>query len=189
MPPMSKKRSACQSACFHPSFTTSANFRDFRDVTIFQFEIAKFDLKTLKYYNLTRLYTILLIFWDVDQGPVLWTSPKIIQNRLNHRKLHPNSYIHTLHNIQKHNITLQYITIHYNYNTLQYITIHHNTSQYITIHDNTWQYMTIHDNTWQYSTIHYNTIQYITIHYNTLQYVTIRYNTLHYVTIDYNRLQ
>ena len=54
MPPMSKKRSACQSACFHPSLTTSANFRDFRDVTIFQFEIAKFDLKTLKYYNLTR---------------------------------------------------------------------------------------------------------------------------------------
>ena len=63
MPPMSKKRSACQSACFHPSLTTSANFRDFRDVTIFQFEIAKFDLKTLKYYNLTRyIYIYMYIY-------------------------------------------------------------------------------------------------------------------------------
>ena len=61
---MSKKRSARQSACFHPSLTTSANFRDFRDVTIFQFEIAKFDLKTLKYYNLTR--------YNVQYGSIMF---------------------------------------------------------------------------------------------------------------------
>ena len=81
--------------------------------------------------------------------------------------------LHTLQNLQSHELftTLHYTTLHYT--TLHYTTLHYTTLHYTTLH-----YTTLH-----YTTLHYTTLHYTTLHYTTLHYTTLHYTTLHYTTL------
>ena len=94
-----------------------------------------------------------------------------------------------------HHTTLQYITLHYNYNynyillhytplhstTLRYTKLHYVTLHYTPLHYTTLQYTTLHDLPLHFTTLHYTTFHYTTtLHYIPLHSTTLQYTTLHY---------
>ena len=79
-----------------------------------------------------------------------------------------------------HHTTLQYITLHYNYNYhCTFTTFYYTTLHYTTLHSITLNYTTLHYTTLHYTTLHYTTLHYTTLHYSTLHYTTLHYTTLH----------
>ena len=78
--------------------------------------------------------------------------------------------------------TLQYITLHYNYN---FTTFYYTTLHYTTVHSITLKYTTLHYTTLHSTTLHYITLHYITLHYSTLHYLPLHYITLNYITLHY----
>ena len=70
-----------------------------------------------------------------------------------------------------HHTTLQYITLHYNYNCT------FTTFSYTTLH-----YTTLHSITLNYTQLHYTTLHYTTLHYTTLHYTTLHYTEWHCTT-------
>ena len=105
-----------------------------------------------------------------------------------------------------HHTTLQYITLHYNYNytlttfyytTLHYTTLHSITLKYSQLHYTSLHCTTLHSTTLHYTTLHYTTLHYLPLHYITLHYtplqlqlhkITLHYITLHYTTFHYTPL-
>ena len=79
-----------------------------------------------------------------------------------------------------HHTTLQYITLHYNYNytftTFSYTTLHYTTLHSITLNS--------HTTLLHYTTLHYTTLHYTTRHYRPLHFTTLY--TLHYTPQHYN---
>ena len=86
--------------------------------------------------------------------------------------------------------TLQYITLHYNYNyTSRHSTTLHSTTLHCTqLHSITLHYITLHSTTLHYITLHYITLHYITLHYTTFHYTTLHYTPLHCITLHYTTL-
>ena len=81
-----------------------------------------------------------------------------------------------------HHTTLQYITLHYNYN-YTFTTFYYTTLRYTTLHSLTLNYTTLHYITLHYTPLHYTTLHYTTLHYTTLPSTTLHYSyttTLHY---------
>ena len=116
-----------------------------------------------------------------------------------------------------HHTTLQYITLHYNYNytfttfyytplhytalnytqlhyttlhytTLQYTTLHYTTRHYLPLHFTTLHYTTLHNTTTTTTQLHSTTLNYTTLHYITLHSTRLHYTTLHYTTLHYTTL-
>ena len=101
-----------------------------------------------------------------------------------------------------HHTTLQYMTLHYNYNytftTVYYTTLHYTTLHSITFNYTRLHYTTLHSTTLHYTTLHYTTFHYTSLHYTTLHNTTttttqlhsttLNYTTLHYITLHSTRL-
>ena len=78
--------------------------------------------------------------------------------------------------------TLQYITLHYNYNcnyNYTFTTFYYTTLHYTTLHSIAFNYTTLH-----YTTLHYPTLHYTTLHYTTLPSTTLQHITLHSTTLQ-----
>ena len=89
-----------------------------------------------------------------------------------------------------HYTTLQYITLHYNYNyNYALTTFYYTTLHYTTLHSITFNYTTLHYITLHSTTLHYITLHYITLHYTKLHYTTLPSTTLHYTTLHSTTLQ
>ena len=85
--------------------------------------------------------------------------------------------------------TVQYITLHNNYNNnYTFTTFYYTTLHYTTLHSITPNYTTLHYTTLHSTTLHYITLDYITLHYTTLHYTTLPSTTLHYTTLHYTTL-
>ena len=101
-----------------------------------------------------------------------------------------------------HHTTLQYITLHYNYNytfttfyyttlhyttlpsaTLHYITLHYTPQHYNYNYTSTLHYTKLHSTTLNYTALHYTTLHSTTLHYTTRHYLPLHYTTLHYITL------
>ena len=77
-----------------------------------------------------------------------------------------------------HHTTLQYITLHYNYN-YTFITFYYTTLHYTTLHSITLHYTTLHYTTLHYTTLHYTTLLYLPLHSTTQQLQLHNYTPLH----------
>ena len=91
-----------------------------------------------------------------------------------------------------HHTTVQYITLHYNYN-YTFTTFYYTTLHYTTLHSITLNYTTLHSTTLHYITLHYITVHYTSLHCTTLHSTTIQlqlhnYTPLHFTTINYTTL-
>ena len=91
-----------------------------------------------------------------------------------------------------HHSTLQYITLHYNYN-YNFTTFYYTTLHYTTLHSITLHYTTLHDTTLHYTTLHYTTFHYTSLYYTTLHSTTLQlqlhnYTPLHSTTLNYTPL-
>ena len=77
-----------------------------------------------------------------------------------------------------HHTTLQYTTLHNNYNyNCTFTTFHYTTFHYTTLH-----YTILHSTTLQLQ-LHSTTLHYTKLHYTTLHYITLQYTTFHYTTL------
>ena len=92
-----------------------------------------------------------------------------------------------------HHTTLQYTTLHNNYNyNCTFTTFHYTTFHYTTLHSITLNYTTLHYITLLYTTtLHYTTL--VPLHFTTLQYTTLHNTTttttqLHSTTLHYAKL-
>ena len=79
-----------------------------------------------------------------------------------------------------HHTTLQYITLHYNYN-YTFTTFYYTTLHYTTLHCTQLHLITLH-----YTTLRYTTLHSTSLHYTTLHYLPLHFTTLHYTPQHYN---
>ena len=81
-----------------------------------------------------------------------------------------------------HHTTLQYITLHYNYN-YTFTTFYYTTLHYTTLHSIALNYTTLHS-----TTLHYITLHYLPLHFTTLHYTPQHYNYNYTTTLHYTPL-